>query len=127
MKKFIFAACAAMVLFFGSCQKSAKQQAIDLINATTEKIEKAKTTEEAGTISIQLISDLSKLQEKYPELGKLDESDKDFKAAMDKLQAATAKFEQQAPAVEEQPAEPAADETAEPVAAEPTADENTAE
>ena len=121
MKKFIFAACAAMVLFFGSCQKSAKQKAIDMINATTEKVEKAKTSEEAGMISLQLIGDLAKLQEENPDLAKLDESDKDFKEAMDKFQAAVQKFEQQtpAPAVEEQPAEPAAEEQ--------TADEELAE
>lgn len=122
MKKFIFAACAAMVLFFGSCQKSAKQKAIDMINATTEKVEKAKTADEAGVISLQLIGDLAKLQEENPELAKLDENDKDFKEAMDKFQAAVNKFQAAAPAVEEQPAEPVADETAEPAV-----DENTAE
>ena len=46
---------------------------------------------------------------------------------MEKFQDACSKFQAAAPAVEEQPAEPAADETAEPVADEPTADENTAE
>ncbi len=127
MKKFIFAACAAMVLFFGSCQKSAKQEAIDLINATTEKVEKAKTSEEAQKYATKMFEDLQELFKKNPDLANSVQDDKEINAAMDKCIAAGNKIAEKEAAAftsettTEEPAAPASD------ADEATADENTAE
>ncbi len=117
MKKFIFAACAAMVLFFGSCQKSAKQQYLDLIKEATEKIEKAQTVEEISTIADDCKKKAEAITTDKAELEKL-EQDKDVKEAAEKLLNTAVKkgmeigSQMAAPAVEEQPAEPAADEQA---------------
>ncbi len=129
MKKFIFAACAAMVLFFGSCQKSAKQQYLDLLKEATEKIEKAQTVEEVNKIANDCDKKAEEQIKDKAEVEKLIKEDKDVQEAITKLfmVAAQKGMQTAAPAVEEQPAEPATDETAEPAAEEPTADENTAE
>ena len=124
MKKFIFAACAAMVLFFGSCQKSAKQQYLDLLKEATEKIEKAQTVEEVNKIANDCDKKAEEQIKDKAEVEKLIKEDKDVQEAITKLfmVAAQKGMQTAAPAVEEQPAEPVADETAEPAV-----DENTAE
>ena len=112
MKKLIFAACAAMVLFFGSCQKSPKQQALDLINATIEKAEKAQSMDELNTAMTSMYSQLDSIVKVNPDLGKQMDDDVELLEAKNNVAQANLKTSQKllnnAPVTAEQPAEPAA-------------------
>ncbi len=124
MKKLIFAACAAMVLVFGSCQKSPKQQALDLINATIEKAEKAQSMDELNTAMTSMYSQLDSIVKVNPDLGKQMDDDVELLEAKNNVAQANLKTSQKllnnAPVTAEQPAE----QPAEPAA---PATENTAE
>lgn len=112
MKKLLLAACAATVLAFGSCQKSPKQQALDLINATTEKAEKAQSMDELNSAMKSMYSQLDSMVKENPDLGKQMVDDEELLEANNNVAQANLKTSQKllnnAPVTAEQPAEPAA-------------------
>ncbi len=87
MKKFLFVfACLFIFLTLASCgSKSPEQQAVQIIEKTTARIEKAQTADDLKQISRDYQKELGALLEKYPALKETGEDDPAIKEAINRL------------------------------------------
>ncbi len=131
MKKLSVLLVALVAVFAISCTKSATAEIIKLVEDTTAKVEKCENAEDFAKIQEEFQGKYAQLLDKVDVTKVTDEESKAMDAALEKLNAAGAKFETEEPA--EEPAEGEAVEGEEPAkeeaaqAEEPKAEEEAAQ
>lgn len=86
MKKIIL--CAVAALAFAACNDNPVQEAVNLINKTTEKVEKAKNIDDINRATEELSEGMRELHDKYPDYQQTEDDEKRILEAGEKMQKA---------------------------------------